>query len=78
MSSCLVDACGGYVISVGAKTVRPAVVEENPFVVGIRLGSAWDSMPRDDGMGTMIAGGPCCELAKALFVATVHFGSEGA
>jgi hypothetical protein len=74
MPSLLLDAPEGRGISVGAQAVRPAVAHGNNITV--RLGRAWYSMPRDDRMGTMIAGGPCCELTKGLFVATIHLGFE--
>jgi hypothetical protein len=35
-------------------------------------------MPRNGGIGDMIAGRPCGELAVALFITTVHFVSEDA
>jgi hypothetical protein len=66
------------VISAGTKAIRPTVVEKNPFIGGIRLGSAWNGLPRDGSMGTMIANRPCGELAKVLFVATVYCGFETA
>jgi hypothetical protein len=47
--------------------MRPTVVQGNPFTVGIRLGSAWDGMPRDGGMGNMIDGRHCVEVTKVLF-----------
>jgi hypothetical protein len=56
--------------------MRPTVVKGNPFTAGIRLGSAWDGLPRDGGMGTMMASIICGELAKVVFVAIVHFGFE--
>jgi hypothetical protein len=76
MTSFVVDAHRGRVISVGAKALRPAVVWGNTHTIVIRLGRAWDSMPRDDSMDTMTAGGPCGELPKAFFDAMVHFGFE--
>jgi hypothetical protein len=77
MSSLLVIACEGRVISVGAKAMRPAVEEGNTFTVGIRLGRARYCMPRSGSMGSMIASCSCGELAKALFVSTVKIVFEG-
>ena len=52
--------------------MRPKVVEGNPIKVGIRLGSARDVMTRKDNMSAIKSSRTCGELAKALFVATVH------
>jgi hypothetical protein len=74
MPCLLVDVCGGHVVSIGAYGTRPPVVQGNPFTDGIRLGSTQDGLPRNGSMCTMIGSTTCCELMKALFVSTVHFG----
>jgi hypothetical protein len=76
MPSLLVGTLEGRVVSVGAKAMKPTVEEGNLLIVGFRLGNAWDSMPTDDCIGTMIASRPCGEISRTVFVATSHIGFE--